>query len=63
MGRLCKKAGVTADEMREDPEHGLLPSPSAVRKLAAIASDQAKAQEVRQSAPRSRPSRAVSKAA
>ena len=32
-------AGVTADEMRDDPEYGLLISPSGVRKTAAMAAD------------------------
>ena len=36
-----RAAGVTPDEMKHDPEHGWLISPSALRKLIAIAPDTA----------------------
>jgi hypothetical protein len=36
---LAEAAGVLPHEMRADPEHGLLVSPSGARKLAAIAPD------------------------
>ncbi len=47
MRRLCARAGVTADEMLDHPQYGLLLSASATRKLAALAEDQGKAQAVR----------------
>ncbi len=37
---LCLRAGVTADEMRDDPDHGLVLTMAGVRKLAAMAPDQ-----------------------
>jgi hypothetical protein len=48
MRRLCELAGLDASEMREDPEHGLLITASGVRKLCAIAPDEALAQRFSQ---------------
>jgi hypothetical protein len=45
--RMCEIAGVTADEVRHDPKHGLLVSASGARKLSMLAEDQARAQAVR----------------
>ena len=44
--KLCARAGVTANEMRQHPEHGLMLTASAVRKLAEAAPDQDAAKEV-----------------
>lgn len=44
--RQCTLAGVTKDEMHEDPEHGLCVSLSGVRKLARLAPDKAQAVRV-----------------
>jgi hypothetical protein len=43
----CLCAGLSADEIRADPQHGLLISASGARKLAALASDPERAQVVR----------------
>lgn len=45
---LCQRAGIEPDEMMDDPEHGLVLSPSGVRKLCALAPDQEKAQAMSQ---------------
>ena len=41
---LCHQAGVLPSEMHEDPIHGWCVSGSGLRKLAALAPDQARAQ-------------------
>ena len=46
MQALCATAGLTPDEMQMDPDCGLLVSASGARKLAAIAPDQVKAQQL-----------------
>ena len=43
---LAIRAGVHPDEMRDDPEHGLLISASGVRKMASVAPDPARAIEL-----------------
>jgi hypothetical protein len=45
--RMCRDAGVLPSEMVHDPVHGWLLSAAAVRKLAAKAPDQDRAQTVR----------------
>ena len=44
---VCRAAGVTDDEMRDDPQHGLLLSASGVRKLAATGPDNAAKRRLR----------------
>jgi hypothetical protein len=48
MRQLCELAGLDESEMCEDPEHDLLISASGMRKLCAIAPDQALAQRFSQ---------------